>query len=195
MNDRASFGLMCRDMPFICCNVSGLSINLGGGRSLTHLPRHYHLLLCWLMASSIYIRRRWCMWCYVGVCVMARTDTTIELQLLSQCGGICDTNIALDTVSKVRHLHDEDQSWRRPTSTSMRDVMLGSSLQKMTRDERWAGTCPALRGSPGPPQFHVEDENKRLDQRVVRRRAFRPPATTPNAPPLNWARYLRRNSF
>ena len=35
MNDRASFALMCRDMPFICCNVSGLSINLGGGRSLT----------------------------------------------------------------------------------------------------------------------------------------------------------------
>ena len=30
--------------------------------------------------------------------VMARTDTTIEWQLLSQCGGICDTNIALDRV-------------------------------------------------------------------------------------------------
>ena len=78
---------------------------------------------------------------------MARTDTTIEWQLLSQFGGIRDTNIALDTVSKVRHLHDEDQGGRRPTSTSMRDVMLGSSLQKMTRR-----VGRAL-------QFHVEDEN------------------------------------
>jgi len=67
--------------------------------------------------------------------VMARTYTSIEWQLLTQCRGICDTNIALDTVSKVRHLHGEDQGGRRPTSTSMRDVMLGSSLQKMTRDE------------------------------------------------------------
>ena len=77
-----------------------------------------HVILCWCL------------------CVMARTDTTIEWQLLSQFGGICDTNIALDTVSKVRHLHDEDQGGRRPTSTSMRDVMLGSSLplQKMKRE-------------------------------------------------------------
>ena len=87
--------------------------------------------------------------------VMARTYTSIEWQLLTQCRGICDTNIALDTVSKVRHLHGEDQGGRRPTSTSMRDVMLGSSLKKMTRAcVRFGRRCPSA--PPDSPQFHVE---------------------------------------